>query len=193
MQDFYNPVPLEKYEGMLADIRDMFPVPAPGSELESAWAGATACPEYVPAYVKDSIAAMSLDTANILRASRYSADLTMQALETVASLQAARCAYANEFPLNVEGEPDIGSIHANIRTMKAENAALKEKNRALTLELLKVLAHVMRDVCNKFAAVLPQPANHERQTAPNDAWCVGCNPDNCSGCGTVGDRWTTTV
>ncbi len=23
----------------------------------------------------------------------------------------------------------------------------------------------------------------EKQPSPNDAWCVGCSPDNCSGCG----------
>lgn len=34
-------------------------------------------------------------------------------------LRAARIAYANEFPLNADGEPDVGSIHANIRALKA--------------------------------------------------------------------------
>ncbi len=38
----------------------------------------------------------------------------------VQGLQAARVAYASEFPLNEEGEPDVGNIHANIRALKAK-------------------------------------------------------------------------
>ena len=136
--------------GLLADIRDMFPVPERGTELEVAWAGAMASPECVGFYVKDCLAAMTDERTNILRASLDSSDLAGQALETVAE-------------------------------QAVEIASLKEKNRALTLELLKVLAHIMHDVCNKFAAVLPEP---EKQPAPNDKWCVGCSPENCSGCGT---------
>lgn len=41
-----------------------------------------------------------------------------QLAERVASLEAARVAYANEFPLNADGEPDVGNIHANIRALK---------------------------------------------------------------------------
>lgn len=37
---------------------------------------------------------------------------------TVLQLRAARWAYANEFPLDSDGEPDVGNIHANIRAMK---------------------------------------------------------------------------
>ena len=36
--------------------------------------------------------------------------------------QASRIAYANEFPLNADGEPDVGNIHANIRSLKAQLA-----------------------------------------------------------------------
>lgn len=43
-----------------------------------------------------------------------------------AGLRAALIAYASEFPLNGEGEPDVGSIHANLRALKADNAALRE-------------------------------------------------------------------
>ena len=39
--------------------------------------------------------------------------------------KAARMAYASEFPPNADGEPDVGSIHQNIRAMKAELEALK--------------------------------------------------------------------
>jgi hypothetical protein len=38
--------------------------------------------------------------------------------------KAARMAYASEFPPNEEGEPDVGSIHQNIRALKAELARL---------------------------------------------------------------------
>lgn len=38
----------------------------------------------------------------------------------VQELEAARFAYASEFPPNADGEPDVGSIHANIRKLKAE-------------------------------------------------------------------------
>lgn len=40
----------------------------------------------------------------------------------VDALEAARRAYASEFPL-VFGEPDVGSIHANIRALKAQLAS----------------------------------------------------------------------
>ena len=35
------------------------------------------------------------------------------------ALQAARYAYATEFALDEEGQPDVGSIHQNIRALKA--------------------------------------------------------------------------
>jgi len=41
-------------------------------------------------------------------------------------LKACRIAYASEFDY-VNGEPDVGNIHTNIRELKAENAALKKK------------------------------------------------------------------
>lgn len=37
----------------------------------------------------------------------------------VSELEAARIAYASEFPLTADGEPDVGNIHANIRKLKA--------------------------------------------------------------------------
>ena len=36
--------------------------------------------------------------------------------------QASRIAYANEFPLNADGEPDVVNVHANIRSLKAQLA-----------------------------------------------------------------------
>jgi hypothetical protein len=41
-------------------------------------------------------------------------------LARIAELEAARIAYASEFPPDAEGLPDVGSIHANIRAMKAD-------------------------------------------------------------------------
>jgi len=75
----------------------------------------------------------SYGRAQALRAviSRYSAPQAsaeqdrIRQLETeVSSLRAARMAYAREFPLNADGEPDVGNIHANIRAMKSALAAV---------------------------------------------------------------------
>lgn len=38
----------------------------------------------------------------------------------LAEHKAARIAYASEFPLDAGGEPDVGSIHANIRKLKKD-------------------------------------------------------------------------
>ena len=43
------------------------------------------------------------------------------------ALRSARIAYANEFPLNADGEPDVGNIHANIRAMKERIRELEEE------------------------------------------------------------------
>lgn len=42
-------------------------------------------------------------------------------------LRAARIAYASEFPLNADGEPDVGNIHANIRKLKSDSAYWKAR------------------------------------------------------------------
>lgn len=41
-------------------------------------------------------------------------------------LRAARIAYASEFPDDAEGMPNVGSIHENIRKLKAERDALRD-------------------------------------------------------------------
>lgn len=38
----------------------------------------------------------------------------------LAEHKAARIAYASEFPLDADGEPDVGNIHANIRKLKKD-------------------------------------------------------------------------
>ena len=54
-----------------------------------------------------------------------------------AALRSARIAYANEFPLNSDGDPDVGNIHANIRAMKERikvlEGALRHVNKCLSI------------------------------------------------------------
>jgi len=40
-------------------------------------------------------------------------------------LNAARFAYASEFGFDEDGQPDVGSIHQNIRALKAERDQLR--------------------------------------------------------------------
>ena len=98
---YENSIPLEKYESLLADIRDMFPIPARGGPLEESWAGAMASAEYVPAYVKECLGEM-----------------------------------VNKKP-----------------TARVNDEWLREM------------------------AVMGQ------QLTPENAWCAGCSPGNCEGCG----------
>lgn len=44
----------------------------------------------------------------------------------VEGLNAARVAYASEFPPDGDGHPDVGSIHQNIRAMKKESDTLRK-------------------------------------------------------------------
>lgn len=72
----------------------------------------------------DLIASLHEDRKNAANA------LEAQARE-IEGLRAARMAYAREFPFDAEGEPDVGSIHQNIRAMKAEAERLRaELDRA---------------------------------------------------------------
>lgn len=45
----------------------------------------------------------------------------------IAQLEAARFAYASEFPPNEDGDPDVGSIHENIRKLKAKLEADRKR------------------------------------------------------------------
>lgn len=60
--------------------------------------------------------------------------IVIELRERVAQLEAARIAYASEFPLNADGEPDVGNIHANIRAMNARLAAQPVAASAAGLE-----------------------------------------------------------
>ena len=52
-----------------------------------------------------------------------SAEREMALRARVRELEASRIAYASEFELNADGEPDVGSIHANIRALKSQLSA----------------------------------------------------------------------
>ena len=65
------------------------------------------------------------------------ADAIEQLQRRISELEAARIAYASEFAPNADGEPDVGSIHANIRAMKKDAERCKE--------LCKDLANIMHD------------------------------------------------
>jgi hypothetical protein len=65
-------------------------------------------------------------------------DTNEKLVDKVCGLEAARIAYASEFPPIPDGDdaglPAVGSIHENIRRLKAENAELKAE-----LERIKAL------------------------------------------------------
>lgn len=58
---------------------------------------------------------------------REVADAFLVMAARVAELEAARIAYASEFPPDAEGLPDTGRIHANICAMKVRVAELKSR------------------------------------------------------------------
>lgn len=79
---------------------------------------------------------MTAPQENSDAAARYSADVEQeheiaQLKSELDGLKASRIAYANEFPLNADGEPDVGNIHANIRSLKAQLAEAKSRIKEL--------------------------------------------------------------
>ncbi|CAB5514491.1 hypothetical protein LMG26857_03550 [Achromobacter anxifer] len=58
-----------------------------------------------------------------------------QLADELNGLEAARIAYASEFQMNSDCEPDVGSIHANIRALKAERDRLRAERDQLRLDL----------------------------------------------------------
>ena len=62
------------------------------------------------------------ESVNTLASERQANTILTDEIE---SLKAARYAYASEFAKNADGDPDVGSIHSNIRAMKAKIAELK--------------------------------------------------------------------
>ena len=53
------------------------------------------------------------------------AEMLRSQAEVLSGMKAQRFAYASEFTLDEEGQPDVGSIHQNIRGLKAETERLK--------------------------------------------------------------------
>lgn len=84
----------------------------------------------VPKYIRDAVKALEKNCRSGDVVEHGTDEVLQLGAETqsaeIAALKAQRCAYANEFPLNADGEPDTGNIHANIRAMKAEIAALRK-------------------------------------------------------------------
>jgi hypothetical protein len=81
-------------------------------------------------FMCERLRAMDLTTC------REAADMLEQQAARIAELEAARIAYASEFPPDAEGLPDVGSIHANIRAMKRD----AERYRWLQAHYLRVSA-----------------------------------------------------
>ncbi|QVQ26800.1 hypothetical protein [Achromobacter deleyi] len=65
-------------------------------------------------------------------------------------LEAARTAYASEFPADENGDPDVGSIHANIRKLKGEAAECQKALAALVAECARANAQAAREVQRTF-------------------------------------------
>lgn len=151
--------------GLLADIRDMFPVPECGSELEVAWAGAIASPEGVPAYVKECVAKMQEDNMALTSATLTATNHIIKGLGKK---------FADV------GKPTIESLqleNANILRASLDSADLAR-------QALETVAEQASEIAALKACLSKVRVPVAKQPAPNDAWCVGCNPDNCSGCGT---------
>ena len=93
-------------------------------------------------------------------------------------LKAARIAYANEFPLNADGEPDVGNIHANIRSLKAQLAEAQRDAERLDW-IIEHRAYVVSDpdCCDGYwlnyarpdGTMWTQATEHETPRAAIDA------------------------
>ncbi|MNV47568.1 hypothetical protein D3C71_1394410 [compost metagenome] len=67
-----------------------------------------------------------------------------------AGLEAARLAYANEFPQDEKGDPDVGSIHANIRKLKGEATEFQKALADLIAECARANEQTAREVQRTF-------------------------------------------
>ena len=92
--------------------------------------------------------------------------------------QASRIAYANEFPLNADGEPDVVNVHANIRSLKAQLAEAQRDSERLDW-MIEQCAYVVSDpdCCDGYWLNYPrkdgtlwtQATEHETPRAAIDA------------------------
>ena len=93
-------------------------------------------------------------------------------------LRASRIAYASEFPLNADGEPDVGNIHANIRLLKAQLAEAQRDSERLDW-MIEQFAYVVSDpdCCDGYwlnyarpdGTMWTQATEHETPRAAIDA------------------------
>ncbi len=76
-------------------------------------------------------------------------------------LAAARMAYANEFAPDEHGDPDVGSVHANICALKAERDRLRSKWARVESERDRLLAEVeaLRAMAQRANTLLRQIAD----------------------------------
>ena len=92
--------------------------------------------------------------------------------------QASRIAYANEFPLNADGEPDVVNVHANIRSLKAQLAEAQRDAERLDW-IIEHRAYVVSDpdCCDGYwlnyarpdGTMWTQATEHETPRAAIDA------------------------
>lgn len=106
-----------------------------------------------------------------LRGAMAADDERLAALETrISELEAARIAYANEFPFNAAGEPDVGNIHANIRAMKAAAARVPDGYIAVKTEtLLWLLGERGEFVCPEHQYFRGKPTPYFWRSVLRDA------------------------
>lgn len=71
-------------------------------------------------------------------AKSYALSAIEAACERIAELEAARFAYASEFPHDDNGDPDVGNIHANIRKLKADLEACRKRRGEPYAQLIVV-------------------------------------------------------
>ena len=98
--------------------------------------------------------------------------------------QASRIAYANEFPLNADGEPDVVNVHANIRSLKAQLAEAQRDAERLDW-IIEHRAYVVSDpdCCDGYwlnyarpdGTMWTQATEHETPRAAIDAAKGGSN------------------
>ena len=76
-----------------------------------------------------------------------------EAIKERDELRAARIAYASEFALDAEGYPDTGSIHQNIRALKAERDALLRK--AFAFDAMVAAGRISQELADQALALYP--------------------------------------
>lgn len=105
----------------------------------------------------------------------------------IAELEAARIAYASEFPPNQDGEPDVGSIHENIRKLKADR-----KGRGEPVELQGVAEAISNGDGFWRSCTGCHETNGGYDTGPYSKTLKCHLGIGCSECGGIGAVWDDT-